>query len=82
MKAPIDDGGSAFPRAADAITVEGDRHFVNELGMTVRQWYAGQALPGVIVATQTNPELTPQKVANECFLYADALIAELYKENS
>ena len=68
MNAPIDDGGAAFPD--------------EDSGMTLRQWYAGQALPGVIVASQTTPELTPEMVANECVLYADAMIAALEKENS
>ena len=46
--------------------------------MTLRQWYAGQALVGVIVASRGG--WSPQVVALECAMYADALIAELDKE--
>ena len=62
-------GGLAFPRASE---------FFDEQGMTLRQWYAGQALVGVIVASRGG--WPPQNVAEECAMYADALIAELDKE--
>ena len=69
-----DDGRPAFPRAA-----EGELLMTDEPGMTLRQWYAGQALVGVIVATQSTAIMSPQNVALECAMYADALIAELDK---
>ena len=51
-----------------------------QAGMTLRQWYAGQALSGVIVATQSEIHLSPRGIATDCVKYADALLAELDKE--
>ena len=67
---PKDDGRSAFPLASE---------FTPADGMTLRQWYAGQALPAVIHVTKDLP-LGPRDVALEVVQYADALIAELDKK--
>ena len=83
MTTPIDDGGPAFPRTPmDDIRDEIRLQEIGGLqkGMTLRQWYAGQALPGVIGATQ-NTDLSARGVAAECILYADAMIAELDKDS-
>ena len=47
-----EDGGPAFPRpVAQRETLSGDRVFsvaqVAQAGMTLRDWFAGQALPSV-----------------------------------
>ncbi len=63
MADKIDDGGRAFPGAVPP----------RPPGMTLRQWYAGQALG--------NPELIrlfiehPDGMARRCLAYADAMIA-------
>lgn len=49
-------------------------------GMTLRQWYAGQALPALIQAHLANPEnyFDPKGIAaasEESFNFADAMIA-------
>ena len=40
-------------------------------GMTLRDWFAGQAIQGVML-TQT----TPQLIAEEAYLIADAMLKE------
>lgn len=40
MSAPINDGGPAFPR---------DERYLGHNGMTLRDWFAGQALVGFLM---------------------------------
>ena len=47
--------------------------------MTLRQYYAGQALLGTIAAWAET--MSDAQIAKVCVDYADALIAELEKEN-
>lgn len=44
MNTPINDGGPAFPRTGAA------GHTSPQSGMTLRDWFAGQALPSLITA--------------------------------
>ena len=65
-----DDGGPAFPRAAfesDNIIDEG------RVGMSLRDWFAGQALAGFI-ANKNRPETIDIDDASWCFAIADAMI--------
>ena len=74
------DGGPAFPQVDRLI----DRHrgHVHEIssmgGMTLRDWFAGQALVGLV--SDTSHSCTPDEIAHECGLYADAMISEREKE--
>ena len=61
------DGGPAFPLAKFA-DMEGRR------GMTLRQWYAGMALQGLLEHYATISDLTLDQFASDAFLYADAMI--------
>ena len=45
-------------------------------GMTMREWYAGMALDGLMVAFPTN---SPEQLAKWAFDFADAMIAEAAK---
>jgi hypothetical protein len=63
------DGGYAFPRGGDS----SEPH----TGMTLRDWFAGQALAGDLAAytrDQINDYL-PEKLAARCYAAADAMIA-------
>lgn len=77
------DGGPAFPQF-DVEAVERDGHGDTVLtgtvhgGLTVRGYYAGQALPGLIARLNLNSDLPSEDaVARLARRYADALIAEL-----
>ena len=79
------DGGPAFPIASDLLG--------HGCGMTLRDWFAGQVV-GVVASSVRSLVVVPQgdgtaeivdderwhqKVANESYLLADAMIAERAK---
>ena len=76
----VKDGGPAFPGQCRC---EGHAVFVAKDGMSLRQWYAGQALIGIL----TNPAVhiikgtvgvsSPQEAAMAAVAYADALLTVL-----
>ena len=61
------DGGSAFPTGLGCM----------ERGMTLRDWFAGQALAGIMACQSAQ---TDRYVARECaedaYLLADAMLAQ------
>jgi hypothetical protein len=59
------DGGPAFPSNDDGIQNE---------GMTLRDWFAGQALAGRAQFLQPGVVLYPDCIARECYLIADAML--------
>jgi hypothetical protein len=62
---PTETGGSAYP------TVDGLPG-----GMTLLDYFAGQALAAVIAVTQQNTAMTSDMVACEAYIYAQAMLAE------
>ena len=65
------DGGAAFPTGLTP------GHYSQE-GMSLRDWFAGQALAGIVGGYYANPELSglsPRDHAEESYLIADAMIA-------
>jgi len=70
----IDDGGPAFPLATSC----GSNESVN--GMSLRDWFAGQALAGLLAhpeCTKVGPgyEITTCCLADESYACADAMLA-------
>lgn len=61
-------GGSAFPVAGDSL----DDGYVE--GMTLRDWFAGQALAGLMAMQSSSVD--PSSTAKRCFTLADAMLAE------
>jgi len=76
----IDDGGSAFPEAicSDVSKLYGpgfeDAHNAGEFsGMTLLDWFAGKALPGLI-GLESDADL--DGIAHDAYLYAEAMIRQ------
>jgi hypothetical protein len=74
-------GGPAFPRPASEYTASGTLDDGNDAireqgGMSLRQWYAGQALAGLAGyhGGPGSPSARAEAAA-ECFAIADAMIA-------
>jgi hypothetical protein len=80
----IDTGGPAFPLPAfvhpNTHAVESAASYTGEGGMTLRQWYAGMALQGMLasgVQDAVSQECgdIPTRIAQHACRFADALIA-------
>lgn len=67
----IDHGGFAFPTQA-ICTPAGDVMSSGDDGMTLRDWFAGQALAGLLASDDGS---TRENVAAEAYDIADAMIA-------
>jgi len=67
-----DDGGCAFPL---------DRVFSCQGGMSLRDWFAGKALNGILANSWNDREdlLMDDKVARQSYMYADAMLEERKK---
>lgn len=66
----IDDGGFAFP-------IPATEHNYAEFGMTIRDWFAGKALAGLLACQDTVG--TNVDIARSVYALADAMIAERRK---
>jgi hypothetical protein len=78
------DGGPAFPRGPVVATV-GEKFVVDaEYGMSLRDWFAGQALASLApldhFPTTYQNEKRDQIVARAAYMYADAMLAERSKQ--
>ncbi len=67
----MNDGGQAFPRAGDELADAVD-------GMSLRDWFAGQALAGIL-SNRCN-HASDGLAANWSYVIADAMLAERAKE--
>lgn len=79
-----DDGGPAFP-VPNYINADGETHESKPQGMSLRAYFAGQAMQGMLAATahpKFDVHIAPdfRGLAEYSTRAADALIAELRKE--
>lgn len=81
MSKPIKDGGAAFPGAS---VYAGEEHkFVNIGGMTLRDYFAGQALAGMMSGLEPcrddcrcKSHVPDARYAEEAYDVADAMLAQ------
>ena len=66
------DGGAAFPMPHHHDSTKGCYHQFHA-GMTLRDWFAGQALAGMM-AHKDSSKWTRNEVAGDCYAYADAML--------
>ena len=74
MSAQFDDGGPAFPETGLSGLPNGE-FIYGRTGMTLRDWFAGQALATLIADERKCLSITIQEVANSAYEYADAMIS-------
>lgn len=60
------DGGPAFPRMSGTTEMGGS------MGMSLRDWFAGQALAGLLA--RSTAYSTPSAFVPEAYLFADAML--------
>jgi hypothetical protein len=75
------DGGQAFPRAGAQTNAGWSRPVA---GMTLRDWFAGQALVGLVAGYHANSDMggvSPSMWAEGAYQYADAMLAQREKHN-
>jgi hypothetical protein len=72
MSAEINDGGPAFPQAGHTLP-SGNYEWPVE-GMSLRDWFAGQALAGLVFHNDYGAR-SDDEIANGAYAYADAMIA-------
>jgi hypothetical protein len=77
----INDGGPAFPTLDGRDGAGGPEYFSHE-GMTLRDWFAGQALAAIVskspygtVKHTGTPCETKNQAARGAYMYADAMLA-------
>jgi hypothetical protein len=81
VSAKIDDGGAAFPMAGDTSNWdEKKRQYVPQHGMTLRDWFAGQALDLTSTLEHAHPtgsegQPTYSGIATRAYYMADAMLA-------
>lgn len=74
----INNGGPAFPATEDQMVA------ISSYGMTLRDWFAGQALAGELAAQDGDGFWSDESaltLAERCYLVADAMLKarETYK---
>lgn len=79
-RAARDDGGPAFPRRMFTAYPHGGGQWTIEDGMSLRDWFAGQALAGVLANAKV--DASNEKLAAASYLMADAMLAARAKEPS
>ena len=74
-------GGPAFP--TDHGWYDGEDVWRHNLygGMTLRDWFAGQALSGLLACSSLVRSEVGTSITKNAYAYADGMIKELEKEN-
>ena len=68
-----DNGGPAFPFVAEE-TDGGHAYKENHYGMSIRDWFAGQALAGLSGWAHVLPDPDKLEAGRRCYALADAML--------
>lgn len=88
MSEQINDGGPAFPEFTHQLInpTTGQTGISQSCGMSLRDWFAGQALAGALAASQgvavsddETPEGLADRIATGAYLVADAMLKQREK---
>ena len=71
----IDDGGPAFPCDVQVEDNSGS-HYEEHYGLTMRDWFAGKALAGLV----QNGKYASGQIAQSAYSFADAMLAARNKK--
>ncbi len=74
-----DDGGPAFPLPEVVISTKGIAHA--KPGMSLRDWFAGQALAGYFAYEHARHRFDGPDVTEYVYRIADAMLAERLKKD-
>jgi len=82
MMSKENDGGPAFPNPKRSIGIAaGKPVYDNDLGMSLRDWFAGQVCMGLMVNREYKPsDGENARIAARCFALADVMVEEHEKE--
>ena len=82
MSEPIKDGGAAFPTYSVMPGYTGKPVKIPVRGMSLRDWFAGKALNGVLLDPKFGEQAqgSPSVAAAWAYLQADAMLAEREKK--
>jgi len=80
VSAKPEDGGAAFPvpmftRQADGQPMCASDFFEGGNGMSLRDWFAGMALQGIISSIYFTPQVTFEECVGRAYGTADAMLA-------
>lgn len=70
---PINDGGPAFP--CEVYICPQDTEPSKFTGMSLRDWFAGQAMTAIISSVYCTPETGFKEVSGNAYAQADAMLA-------
>lgn len=71
-------GGPAYPLVD--YKFDGSPSTFNSPGLTIHDWFAGQALMGILAQWPDGAEYDPHQTAKAAYEYADAMITERNKQ--
>lgn len=66
---PINDGGPAYPMGYHPESISADHS-----GMTLRDYFAGQAMAAIITSVYCTPETIYTEVSSRAYAQADAML--------
>ena len=73
MSEQIDEGGSAFPVHANHVVFNDEVVAAHEPGMRLRDWFAGQALAGLMADPNGSGDM--DAITRHAYMLADRMLA-------